>query len=68
MQFNFYPPILDKICKIRTNHLHLLSSGDDRKFVFLINSFFARADRPIKIHIDLCVLGARGPFLESPDN
>ena len=26
-------PILDKICKIVTHQLHLLSTGDDRKFV-----------------------------------
>ena len=27
------PPVWDKIFKITTNHLHLLSVGDDKKFV-----------------------------------
>ena len=61
MQFNFYPPILDKICKIRTNHLHLLSSGDDRKFEFLINSFFARADKAHKDTYRFVCFGGQGP-------
>ena len=26
-------PVSNKICKITTNHSHLLSVGDDRKFV-----------------------------------
>lgn len=39
-------PLWDKICTIMTNHRHLKSVGDNRKFV-LKNSYFASADRPL---------------------
>ena len=29
-------PVSDKICKIATNHPHLLSVGDETKFVLLV--------------------------------